>query len=87
MQNGTLDSIKILMDTLNGAEVPGSDAVEVVVAPTFVHLAETISTLRKDFAVSAQDCWIKGNGAFTGEVSAGKRINKNGGKKNERSCV
>jgi triosephosphate isomerase (TIM) len=41
-----------------------------VVAPTFVHIPVTLSSLRKDFAVSAQDCWRGGNGAFTGEISA-----------------
>ena len=43
---------------------------EVVVAPAFVHIPQTLSSLRKDFAVSAQDCWTKGNGAYTGEISA-----------------
>lgn len=71
MQNGTIDAVKSLIDGLNGADVPSTDAVEVIVAPTFVHLPEAVSTLRKDFAVSAQDCWQGGNGAFTGEISAG----------------
>ena len=47
-----------------------SNHAEVVVAPAFVHIPQTIAALRKDFAVSAQDCWTKGNGAYTGEISA-----------------
>ncbi|KAG7671688.1 hypothetical protein Ndes2526B_g07423 [Nannochloris sp. 'desiccata'] len=68
--NGTQASIKDLVDLLNGAEVPGKDVVEVVVAPAFVHIYQTLAALRKDFSVSAQDCYTKGNGAYTGEISA-----------------
>lgn len=35
-----------------------------------MHIPATLAALRKDFAVSAQDCWTKGNGAYTGEISA-----------------
>jgi triosephosphate isomerase len=42
----------------------------VVVAPAFLHLPAVLASLRPDFAVAAQDCWSRGNGAFTGEVSA-----------------
>lgn len=69
MQNGSLESVKSLVGVLNDAgEVPSN--VDVVVSPTFVHIPATMSSLRKDFFVAAQNCWIKGNGAFTGEVSA-----------------
>ncbi|KAL3147535.1 hypothetical protein ABBQ38_014589 [Trebouxia sp. C0009 RCD-2024] len=44
--------------------------VEVVVAPAFVHIPLVQSKLRKEIAVSAQNCWVKGNGAYTGEISA-----------------
>lgn len=58
-----------LVSTLNGAtDLPSN--VEVVVAPTYVHIAAVQDSLRKDFAISAQNCWVKGNGAYTGEVSA-----------------
>lgn len=39
-------------------------------APAFVHIPATQASLRPDFSVSAQNCWVKGGGAFTGEVSA-----------------
>lgn len=66
--NGTKVSNAALVKLLNEATVPAS--VEVVVSPTFVHVPEVLATLRKDFAVAAQNCWVKGNGAYTGEVSA-----------------
>ena len=43
---------------------------EVVVCPSQVHLQSVKDGLRTDVAVGAQDCWVQGNGAFTGETSA-----------------
>lgn len=61
--------METLVGTLNDAsDIPAN--VDVVVAPTFVHIPATFAALRKDFAVSAQNCWTKGNGAYTGEISA-----------------
>ena len=47
-----------------------STNTEVVVCPSQVHLLKVKEGLRADVAVGAQDCWVKGNGAFTGETSA-----------------
>ena len=44
---------------------------EVVVAPPFVFIPLVASTLRKDFAIAAQNAWVKKGGAFTGEVRCG----------------
>lgn len=41
---------------------------EVVVSPPYVFLPLVKSTLRPDFQVAAQNCWVKKGGAFTGEV-------------------
>lgn len=41
---------------------------EVVVAPTAVHIPLVQSSLRKDFAIAAQNAWVKGSGAYTGEL-------------------
>lgn len=41
---------------------------EVVVAPPFVFLTLVKSLLRSDFAVAAQNAWVKKGGAFTGEI-------------------
>lgn len=42
-----------------------------VVAPPFLYLPYLKDKLRSDFAVSAQDVWVKGDGAFTGEIRCG----------------
>lgn len=68
--NGTLESNAALVKVLNDASVPASDVVEVVVSPAFVHIPAVQAALRKDFSVAAQNCWVKGGGAFTGEISA-----------------
>lgn len=44
--------------------------VDVVVAPTFVHLDMVKRELRGPVQIAAQDCWTGAGGAFTGEVSA-----------------
>jgi hypothetical protein len=46
------------------------DAVDIVVAPTFVHLDMVKRELKGPFQLGAQDCWVGKGGAFTGEVSA-----------------
>ncbi|KAJ4849564.1 Triosephosphate isomerase, cytosolic [Turnera subulata] len=68
--NGTTEEVKKIVSTLNAAQVPSSDVVEVVVSPPFVFLPVVKSELRADFHVAAQNCWVKKGGAFTGEVSA-----------------
>ena len=40
---------------------------EVVVAPVALHIPYVQDHLRKDFKVAAQNAWVKGNGAYTGE--------------------
>ncbi|CAA6669383.1 unnamed protein product [Spirodela intermedia] len=73
--NGTNEEVKKIVSTLNGAEVPSEDVVEVVVSPPFVFLPVVKSLLRSDFYVAAQNCWVRKGGAFTGEVSAEMLIN------------
>ena len=59
------------MQELNsGASSWDPKNVDVVVAPTFVHLQKVKSSLSPQYGVSAQDVWLKGPGAFTGEVPA-----------------
>ncbi|KAK2995954.1 hypothetical protein RJ640_003746 [Escallonia rubra] len=74
-QNGTADEVKKIVTTLNEAEVPSEDVVEVVVSPPFVFLPVVKSLLRSDFYVAAQNCWVRKGGAFTGEVSAEMLVN------------
>ncbi|XP_022765166.1 triosephosphate isomerase, cytosolic [Durio zibethinus] len=68
--NGTIEEVNKIVSTLNGGEVPSQDVVEVVVSPPFVFLPLVKSSLRPDFHVAAQNCWVNKGGAFTGEVSA-----------------
>ena len=41
---------------------------EVVVAPVALHIPYVQEKLRKDFKVAAQNAWVKGSGAYTGEI-------------------
>ncbi|KAI3431511.1 hypothetical protein D9Q98_004561 [Chlorella vulgaris] len=66
--NGTVESVQSLIKELNDGSVP--DAVDIVVAPTFVHLDMVKRELKGPFQLGAQDCWVGKGGAFTGEVSA-----------------
>ncbi|KAJ8631732.1 hypothetical protein MRB53_025055 [Persea americana] len=73
--NGTTEEVKKIVSMLNGAEVPSGDIVEVVVSPPFVFLPLVKNSLRPEFHVAAQNCWVKKGGAFTGEVSAEMLVN------------
>lgn len=66
--NGSLGQAQELVGMLNTAKIPPN--VEVVVAPSQVHVATVKTSLRPDVRVSGQDVWKQGNGAFTGETSA-----------------
>ncbi|BFG34132.1 hypothetical protein CerSpe_204050 [Prunus speciosa] len=63
--NGTTAEVKKIVTTLNEAEVPSEDIVEVVESPPFVFLAFVKILLRSDFHVAAQNCWVRKGGAFT----------------------
>jgi triosephosphate isomerase len=41
---------------------------EVVISPPFVFIPQVQSTLRSDFAIAAQNAWVKKGGAYTGEI-------------------
>ncbi|KAF9975493.1 triosephosphate isomerase [Actinomortierella ambigua] len=66
--NGSLDSLKTLVDTLNQGNL--DKEVEVVVAPPFIYLDHVRKTIRKEIAVAGQNCYSKAAGAYTGEVAA-----------------
>ncbi|XP_052184959.1 triosephosphate isomerase, cytosolic [Diospyros lotus] len=73
--NGTTEEVKKIVTTLNEAEVPSEDVVEVVVSPPFVFIPVVKSLLRPDFQIAAQNCWFRKGGAFTGEISAEMLVN------------
>jgi triosephosphate isomerase len=66
--NGTQDSISKLIAQFNTAKISPPNSVDVVIAPSFLHINLVKSTLRPDFKIAAQNCYTD-NGAFTGEVS------------------
>jgi len=66
--NGTVGQSKELVSMLNQSTL--STDTEVVVCPSQIHIQSVKENLRSDIAVGAQDVWIQGNGAFTGETSA-----------------
>nr|AAR04017.2 chloroplast trisophosphate isomerase [Euglena gracilis] len=68
--NGDRASIKALIQALNAGESTIGSGVDVVVAPPMLYGDYARGLLRSDFGVAFQNCWVGGNGAFTGEVSA-----------------
>eukprot|EP00249_Psilotum_nudum_P027385 c34981_g1_i1 orf=120-884(+) len=73
--NGTVDEVKKIVSMLNAADVPSEAEVEVVISPPFVFLSQVKSLLRSDFAVAAQNCWVRKGGAYTGEISVEMLLN------------
>eukprot|EP00960_Hanusia_phi_P078259 768799-Hanusia_phi.AAC.5 len=59
--------VTALVTSLNGMDCTDC---EVVVAPVAVHLGSVVDSIKAPIEVSGQNCNFKGNGAFTGEVSA-----------------
>ncbi|KAI9827832.1 MAG: triosephosphate isomerase [Thelocarpon impressellum] len=65
--NGSVQTIKAIIDNLNAAKLDPS--VEVVIAPPTLYLLLARDHLRKGLEVAAQNVFDKPNGAFTGEIS------------------
>ncbi|DBB08074.1 hypothetical protein WJX82_008661 [Trebouxia sp. C0006] len=66
--NGDKHGVKKLIDDLNAADVP--EDIDIIVAPTFIHLEQVQGALKKPYQLGAQNCWVGKGGAFTGEISA-----------------
>ena len=64
--NGTKESVSKLVSGLNSAQFPSE--VDVIVAPTFLHLPYVVENIDSRYQVSAQNCWVGRAGAYTGEV-------------------
>ncbi|CAK3801175.1 Triosephosphate isomerase [Lecanosticta acicola] len=65
--NGTIQSIKEIVQRLNDAKVDPN--TEVVISPPALYLLLTREHLRSGIEVAAQNVFDKPNGAFTGEIS------------------
>lgn len=66
--NGSVQQTNDLISMLNQSTL--STDTEVVVCPSQLYVQGVREKLREDVGVGAQDCWVQGNGAFTGETSA-----------------
>ena len=74
--NKNLNETKALLEELSG-KLPKTEA-EVIVAPTFVNLADTARTLESsEIKVAAQNMHFAKSGAYTGEISADMLLNIN----------
>lgn len=58
---------KIIIDELNAADLDPN--TEVVIAPPSLYLLSLKDIVRNDIKVSAQNCYCKTSGAYTGEIS------------------
>lgn len=68
--NGTVESIETLCSELGKLELPADANVEVVLAPTALHLSMTKALLPPVYQMATQNCWTGKGGAVTGEISA-----------------
>lgn len=66
--NGTHASVEKLVNDLNAGGVPSG--IDVVVAPPFIFIDWVRANIKGEYHVAAQNCWVKSDGAFTGEISA-----------------
>jgi triosephosphate isomerase len=74
--NKNLSETQLLLGEISD-KLPDTEA-EVIVAPTFVNLAEAARTLEStDIKVAAQNMHFAKSGAFTGEISADMLLNIN----------
>jgi triosephosphate isomerase len=60
--------VEKLVADLNAGEVPSD--IDIVVAPPFIYIDYVRANIKGAYAVAAQNCWMKPDGAFTGEISA-----------------
>ncbi|KAH3685297.1 hypothetical protein WICPIJ_003771 [Wickerhamomyces pijperi] len=66
--NGSKESIKEIVERLNTASLDPN--TEVVIAPPATYLDYTVSLVKTpQVEVSAQNAYLKGSGAYTGEIS------------------
>ncbi|GAO14799.1 hypothetical protein UVI_02005280 [Ustilaginoidea virens] len=74
--NGSVSSIKEIVNNLNNA-VLDAESSEVVVSPPAIYLQLVRSNLRSCIEVAAQNVFDKPDGAFTGEISVSQLKDSN----------
>ncbi|KAJ7591629.1 Triosephosphate isomerase [Mycena floridula] len=72
MNPATRDQKYALVDVLNKATL--DPATEVVIAPPALYLIPVKELLKNGIKVSAQNCYFKSSGAFTGEISPAQLV-------------
>ncbi|KAJ1852478.1 triosephosphate isomerase [Coemansia sp. RSA 1822] len=65
--NGSVAVIKDLVSKFNASDA--SSDVEVVLGAPYVYVPLLADSLRKDWAVAGENCYVKASGAYTGEIS------------------
>ncbi|KAJ2847436.1 triosephosphate isomerase, partial [Coemansia erecta] len=65
--NGSVASIKDIVSQFNAGSSPSN--VEVVIGAPYVYIPLLAESLRKEWAVAGENCYIKASGAYTGEIS------------------
>ncbi|PIA19372.1 triose phosphate isomerase cytosolic isoform [Coemansia reversa NRRL 1564] len=65
--NGTVAAVKELAKTFNAGTT--SSDVEVVIGAPYVYIPLLADSLRNDWAVAGENCYVKASGAYTGEIS------------------
>ncbi|KAJ2548601.1 hypothetical protein EV175_004767 [Coemansia sp. RSA 1933] len=65
--NGSVASIKDIVRQFNAGGSPSD--VEVVIGAPYVYIPLLAESLRKEWAVAGENCYIKASGAYTGEIS------------------
>ena len=68
--NGTVKSTTELVNNVLNKAVFDGEKVEVIVAPIAMHISTVQAILDEKIHVAGQNVSAKGNGAFTGEISA-----------------
>ena len=70
--NGTKASVAALVEIYNQASSEGlCKDVDVLIAPTSLHLSDVLSSVSEEIHVAAQNIWsAAGYGAYTGELTA-----------------
>lgn len=64
--NGTLESAKALAGSIGTSK----ENVDICICPPFLHLTAVSAAKQGTVALGAQDCSLKDNGAFTGDIAA-----------------
>ncbi|KAG2067707.1 Triosephosphate isomerase [Suillus decipiens] len=64
-----------IISILNSADLDST--TEIVIAPPSIYLIPLKDTVRSEIQVSAQNCYYKDSGAFTGEISPAQLVDAN----------